>query len=420
MSWTTPTQIKEQLQRRWDRGEILAACVTGETVFPLRLKLSKPTARDITERFDEVGLWAQALREASRERRGFGYTIEWQETRHRIHGRNILPTAVFVSSEEDALRLIGKARETARFAELVATTLTRFPELREWFVRKPLTALESASDWERVLAVLQYFRDHPRPALYLRQLDIPDVDTKFIERHKGLLAELLDRILPDTAIDPLCSGVRQFERRYGLRTETPLIRFRVLDPTFTIQSLSDLSVPPEQFSHLALPVRRVFVTENKINGLVFPDVPGSIVIFGLGYGLERLAEVDWLRKADIWYWGDIDTHGFAILSRLRAMFPHVISFLMDRNTLMAHVALWGQESASERFNDKLEHLTVPEQALFEDLTHNRLGERVRLEQERICYGWVRHAIQIEAAMSGNTEHGSSPLASPRAETQRLK
>lgn len=393
VSWTTPAQLKEQLQRRWNRGEILAARVTGETVFPLRFKLSKPTARDITERFDEVGRWAQALREESRERRGFGYAIEWEETRHRIHGRNMLPAAVFVPSEEDALRLIGKAREVARFAELVETTLTPFPRLREWLARKPLTALENASDWPRILAVLEYFRSHPRPSLYVRQLNIAEVDTKFIEGRKGLLAELLDTVLPDTAINAEAAGARNFERRYGLRNEAPLIRFRILDPALFIQGLSDLSVPPEQFAQLALLLRRVFITENKINGLAFPGMPGGLVIFGLGYGLERLVEIGWLRETNIWYWGDIDTHGFAILDRLRAILPHVHSFLMDRDTLMAHVSLWGQELTSERFDGELEHLTALERALFEDLKHNRLGERVRLEQERISYSLVQRAIK---------------------------
>ena len=396
MSWTTPAQLKEQLQRRWNRGEILAARVTGETVFPLRFKLSKPTARDITERFDEVGRWAQALREESRERRGFGYAIEWEETRHRIHGRNILPAAVFMPSGEDALRFIGKIREAARFAEQVEATLVPFPGLREWLARKPLTALENAGDWSRILAVLEYFRSHPRPGLYVRQLNIAEVDTKFIEVRKGLLAELLDTVLPDTAISAEAVGARNFERRYGLRNEAPLIRFRILDPALFIQGLSDLSVPPEQFAQLILLVRRVFITENKINGLAFPDVPGGLVIFGLGYGIERLVEIGWLREKNIWYWGDIDTHGFAILDRLRTILPHVHSFLMDHDTLMAHVSLWGQELISERFDGELEHLTALERALFEDLKHNRLGERVRLEQERIGYGLVQHAIQMAA------------------------
>jgi hypothetical protein len=59
----------------------------------------------------------------------------------------------------------------------------------------------------------------------------------------------------------------------------------------SIQGLSDIATPAAQFARLSLPVRRVFVTENEINGLAFPAVPESIVVFGLGYGLDRLSEI---------------------------------------------------------------------------------------------------------------------------------
>ncbi len=397
MSWTTPEQLREQVLRRWDRGEILAARITGEPAFPLRLKLARPSAADVTERFDEIRRWARSLAEGSRDHRGFGYVIEWRETNHRVHGTNSLPDAIQVPTEEDALRLIRKEQDTSRFTALADAALSRFPDLRDWLTRKPLVLLEHATDWTRILAVLEYFRTHPRPGLYTRQLDIAQVDTKFIEARKALLAELLDLVLPNAAIDTQEKGARNFERRYGLRHEAPLIRFRILDPALFIRGLSDLSVPPEEFTQLRWPVRQVFITENKINGLVFPEVPSGLVIFGLGYGLERLAEIGWLHDVDVRYWGDIDTHGFSILNQLRAKLPHARSFLMDRETLMAHRILWGQETAVERFNGKLEHLTEPEQGLFEDLKHNRMGDRVRLEQERIGYRWVSSAISVMSA-----------------------
>ena len=41
--------------------------------------------------------------------------------------------------------------------------------------------------------------------------------------------------------------------------------------------------------------------------------------------------------------GDIDTHGFAILDRLRAWLPQTRSVLMDRDTLLAHRDRWVTE-----------------------------------------------------------------------------
>ena len=99
------------------------------------------------------------------------------------------------------MELIGKIDDAARFRSLAASTLEKLPELAGWLARRPLTALEYAADWDRILAVLRWFREHPRCGLYLRQLDIGGVDTKFIEGRKPLLAELLDIVLPPEALD---------------------------------------------------------------------------------------------------------------------------------------------------------------------------------------------------------------------------
>jgi hypothetical protein len=125
--------------------------------------------------------------------------------------------------------------------------------------------------------------------------------------------------------------------------------------------------------------------------LAFPDFPRGLVIFGLGYGLDLLAGANWLRDREVHYWGDIDTHGFAMLDRLRAMLPAAQSLLMNRETLLAHRPLWVQETVPHV--GSLTRLTHAERALFEDLRFDRLGARVRLEQERISFGCLQHALQ---------------------------
>jgi hypothetical protein len=100
--------------------------------------------------------------------------------------------------------------------------------------------------------------------------------------------------------------------------------------------LSDLTVPVAQFAPLHTCVERVFVTESEINALAFPQVASDMVIFGAGYGINRLAQIERLRDLDIAYRGDIDTHGFAILGRLHAVLPTVRSLSMDTPTFQAH------------------------------------------------------------------------------------
>nr|WP_274600657.1 DUF3322 domain-containing protein [Halorhodospira neutriphila] len=116
--------------------------------------------------------------------------------------------------------------------------------------------MEHAEEWPQLLAVCAWFRDHPRPGIYLRQLDIPGVDTKFIESRRRLLGELLDLVLPAEAVDTRYTGARGFEARYGLRQAPTRVRLRLLDPELAIRGLTDLAVPVEELARLDLAAHR--------------------------------------------------------------------------------------------------------------------------------------------------------------------
>ena len=161
---------------------MLASLVTGEPLFPKRLPIRGPKSADITERFDEVRNWAAALRAMPRVR------IEERAFRHRLLGTNSLPCAAWLDGMEDAVALLGKASDQARFERTLELTHRHQPVLLEWLGKRPLAALERAGDWERLLAVVAWMREHPQPGIYLRQMDVPGVHTKFIEKHRGLLS----------------------------------------------------------------------------------------------------------------------------------------------------------------------------------------------------------------------------------------
>jgi hypothetical protein len=393
MSWTTSADLRAQVLRSWEHGKILGAGVTGEALFPLRLLLRRPDAKAMGQSFEAVRGWIRELEENSRASRGFGYEIEWADINHRQLGRNRIPNRISIPTESDALRLIGKEREGRRFKDLAQITIEKFPALAQWVSRRPFELIDHAQDWPRVLDVLAWFRSRPRSNLYLRQVDIPGVDTKFIEARKALLSELLDRVLERHEDQPAGATAQTFEQRYGLRSKLPVVRFRVLDSRIAIAGLTDLAIPVTDFAGLNIAARHVFITENEVNGLAFPNFPEAIVVFGLGYGVELLQTASWIGEAHISYWGDIDTHGFAMLDRLRGVFPNARSLLMNRETLMAHRSLWGREEAPCRA--ALSRLDPDEQALFEDLIYDRIGEKVRLEQERVSFALVSASVRSQ-------------------------
>jgi hypothetical protein len=388
MNWSTAGDIKAQLVRRWERGELLRSLLEEEARFPLRLNLKCPSSPELTDRFQEVRAWVAALLAVPHIR------IGWREVQHRVHGLQCLPESVWVDSLEDALALIGRRRDGELFAaQLVFTRSTR-PALLPWLARRPLQALELAESWPRLLAVVAWIVAHPRPGIHLRQADIPGVHSKFIEAHRAVLSELFDLVLPPEAIASERSGAGQFSARYGFLDKPVRIRFRGLDERIRLlpgPRLPDLTLDADSFARLDVPLRHVFITENEINFLAFPPVKEAIVIFGAGYGWEALARADWLTRCTVHYWGDIDTHGFAILDQLRRHFAHVASFLMDHDTLMAHETQWGVET--EQLTHDLPGLSGEESILFDVLRDNRIRQGLRLERERVGFEWVMAALR---------------------------
>ena len=387
MSWTGTAELRAQVQRLWDRGLLLASVVSGEPLFPKRMALKQPTSSEISNRFDEVRRWIAELGRLE------NFRVDMREFRHPVLGNNVMPTEIWVDSVGAAVAIIGKQRDFDRFVTVLDLTRSREPALLAWLAAYPLQALALVGVWSRLLDIVAWVARHPRSGIYVRQIDIPGVHSKLIETHRSVLIALLDRVLPADAIVSDASGATQFARRYGFRDKPARIRFRVLDPARALLPAldgADITLDAESFARLRPTVSRVFITENEVNFLALPLVSDAMAIFGAGYGFDALAQAGWLSGCRIHYWGDIDTHGFAILDQLRSRFDRVESFLMDRSTLMAHETLWGAEP--DPVTHDLPRLTQSERDLFDDLRFNRLRPRLRLEQEHVGFAWTVNAL----------------------------
>jgi hypothetical protein len=371
--WTTPADVRAALRKKWDSGALLSALARGEEWVPFAVPLRGPSAREIGARLADVQRWA-----ASWSRPGL-FRVEYKQVGGRQFGANSIPARAWVDEAELAWDLLAVRAQVATFVLLIELTRRECPELLSWLVRRPLRALELAHCWADMLRVVLAIADVPDPScMYLRQLEVPGTDTKFIEKHRGVLAELLDLMLPPSRVDLSAVG---FESRYGFRRKPRYVRFRAAIAGFT-----ELTVRADEFSAPPPGVRTVFVIENEITYLAFPRPDDAMVIWGSGYAVPVLEALSWLGDLEVIYWGDIDTHGFVILDRLRAMFPKVRSMLMDREILLAHRGQWVTEPSQAR--DVLTRLDAAEAALYEELLAGSLGACVRLEQERIGYGFI--------------------------------
>lgn len=377
-----PDEIGRQAERLY-REYLSAWIAADESFFPYILRGRKQPATDDLAKAAQA---MQRLRAASKEARGFGYSVTWREINSQKFGRNLFPEKVAFETQTDLLKFLSKEREFARLTESVTKVRGAFPVLEKWMRDNVKVMVDLADELEGLLQVAAYFRDHPRPLCFARELPLP-VDTKFIERHQAVLRQWLDIILSAHAIR---ADEEHFERRYGLLYPEPHVLLRFLDERLRQEAgfpIGELSLPVSALSSVSLANVRVLIVENKVNLLTLPPIERGLALGALGAGVTILRDVRWLSTARVAYWGDLDVEGFAILSSLRSFLPAVESLLMDDATIVRHRSLCipGNKANSPPPSQ----LSESELAAFQICRAGNL----RLEQERLPQTFVHTAIQ---------------------------
>jgi hypothetical protein len=411
--WTTLVDLRALSLKAWSSGALLRDLLEPSGAYPRRRSLKRPTAASLRSDYAAARAWAAELFAGAGH-----FSVETAEVGRNTIGSNQLPAAAVFASVGDEVALVGKSKDAARFVELAEELSLLDPAFRSWTLRRPLQLLELGTDALTAARVALWLRDNPEPGVYVRQLSLSGVHTKFIERHMKVIGELVEKLRVDSALEadesadetlpdmPAVSGsllgqtaarssAARFAARHGFLHPPELVRFRVLDPGLPLLGeVRDLTVTAEAVSTLSLPVKTVVITENLVNFLALPGRPGTLAIYGGGYWFSSLRDVGWLRSCEVLYWGDLDTHGFRILDQLRAVHPHVVSVLMDEATLFAHRDAWGHEPSPSLA--ALSRLTAEESTLYEALGNDSFGKSVRLEQELIRWDWALDRLRPQA------------------------
>ncbi|MGA8045950.1 MAG: Wadjet anti-phage system protein JetD domain-containing protein [Dermatophilaceae bacterium] len=379
--WTTRRDIEERVRRRWDDGSLLRAHAGAAEFSAIEIPVRGPRASEIGDDLVAVREWISALSTASDTGRRYDVVLGQVGGRHI--GRNALPKRVVVSTMDQAWSLLGVRREVDRFDGLLELA-DMTAAVRTWVLAHPHRALELAEEMPRLLAAFVWLDTHRDTGQYLRQISAPGVDTKFAERHRPVLAAML-------GVSPTASG---FLRDLGLRAKPEMVRIRVSPSLGMPAPISELSLRASEVRELAIAPRSALVIENEVTYLSVEVPEDGVVIWGKGFEVDRVGRLPWLAEIPVFYWGDIDTHGFAILDRLRAWLPTARSILMNRETLLAHRERWVREDRPA--TSSLTRLTADELDLYTDLVTDRLSRRVRLEQERVDWTWAEEALHRTA------------------------
>ena len=398
----TPADVRALATKRFQRErlnalrEALGCAVT--TTWPWVVPLGRPTERDVLTDAQSVLAWRDAWVDA----KVLGdFEVETDVIAWRAIGTQTVPVRVLFVNTKAIAKVAGLLPLWTQVVTRAKRFVALWPGIEEAMVRE----WAMLADWsdDAVLAlerVLTWFVDHPKSGLYLRQLPIEGVDTKwFTEPRKKVVQRLLVAIREAKESVPLMAESSEaldpdttFETVCGLKPLPKLIRGRLLDEVDQklFYGLSDLSLPLDEWAQLPLYPEIVFISENLQTGLAFEAHPKSVVFFGLGAGVTQLAAIPWVRTARIIYWGDVDTYGLEILAHLRSVLPQTESVMMNRQTLEAFRGLAVAENR-QASGAHVEHLRENEREVFDALKVGDLA-RLRLEQERIPWPVARETL----------------------------
>lgn len=284
------------------------------------------------------------------------------------------------------LKFIWKLNDFERFCINYELIKSNFPLLLSWCDKNFLKINEYDWKWLDLIKVLKYFLLNNNSNLYIRELPI-EVDTKFIENNKTIIDNLLQFIWNE---EEILFEWNIFEEKYWLKTKPNFVRVRFLDnllkQKFLWIEIDDIYLKISDFENIKINCNYIFIVENEINYLTFPNVENAIIIWWKWFNVSILKNTNWLHNKDIYYWWDIDSHGFKILSSFRKYFKNTKSLFMDRQTydkFRNYEWKWIYLGVEE-FNNIKKYLNSEEVKLFDYINKNNL----RLEQENISQEYI--------------------------------
>ncbi|AMV48517.1 DUF3322 domain-containing protein [Paraburkholderia caribensis] len=375
-----PDDLAVACKRQLERNQLGWLAQPSEGTWPLSVVLRAPSDRQAADAPEVMREWLGAWNnfdKTSREK-GRRASAVWRSVNWRTLGNVSLPERVLLEDVYAVAECAGMRRHWDTLAERWQTLGERFPTLagnRDCASAMIKAAQWSDGDFSRLLELLDWCENNPASGLYLRQLPLVDIDTKWVEGRRGV-AEPLLRVLLRKEGD-----VREI---LGLQRPPYTVRMRLLDATLReqAQDMEDVQMPVAQWNRVFRnPPKRLLVVENLETGLAVPDIDGAAVAMALGNNVAVLQEIRWAHSADILYWGDIDTWGLHILSRVRSIFPRLKSMLMSEAVVESHRHLLTEEPSQDKRSAM--NLTEEEARLLSDLQNGRWGAHRRLEQERI-------------------------------------
>ena len=334
--------------------------------WPLRLSIGKPTGRAIAEDLNKVRQHLQRWRSVTEGK------VVWRPQRFRSASEDIeVPVAWILHSPSEWIAAANSSEVRGEYQSLnrlVAEIDKRFHHL---VIRKRRLVLDRPEkeviQSARLATCLTPGCAEGRP---LRALSMAGIDSKFFERNRQLIIQMLDILFATQASE---QGLEAF-----LGAEDEGHHWLLLaDLDGGLLPFSQLRVRAQELTYKALPGTAVLIVENERCLHQLPVLENTIAILGAGLNLTWM-QAAWLKDKRVAYWGDIDTWGLIMLARARQYLADVQPLLMNQATFEAFSD--GRAIPEPQCSEQMPEtgLTSAEMELFNHLLNLPRG---RLEQE---------------------------------------
>lgn len=362
----SPDELAARLARQWQSADVRVARLLQSDSWPLSVPIGRPSAKTFAEKTGLVRQHVQRWREMQ-----VG-TVVWQEVAYRAGNAPVeLPISWELRTPSEWIAATGDAEIQAEYLTLGRLVQAVDPFFHHMIVRhrrlavdRPAGEVAKASEVALVLAP-GYAQGRP-----LRALTACHIDSKFIERNRALLIQMLDLrfdgLASELGLEPFLDAADDSDHWLLVVPLAPgLLPFRQQRVR-----VSELGLLPEAVSH-------ILIVENERCLHQLPGLANTVAILGAGLNLGWMRG-GWLAHKHVAYWGDMDTWGLTMLARARQALPDLTAVQMDRACFDRYAAALAVSEPVPAGAEPPEGLTVVEADFYQYLLSK---ERGRLEQE---------------------------------------
>ena len=376
----SPADLAAKLAHQWQNADLREQRLLSANSWPLRLSIGKPNGRAIAEDLNKVRQHLQRWRNVSVGK------VEWQPHRFRDASEDIdVPLTWILHSPSEWIEAANNSKVRLEYqclCRLVSEVSTIEKRYLPAIIRKRRLVLDKPEN-EVVQAARLTSRLTPGYAegKPLRALSVAGIDSKFFERNRQLIIQMLDILFDDQVSE---QGLEVFLNAEDEGHHWLLI----VDLDGQLLPFSQLRVRAQELIQKALPGTAILIIENERCLHQLPKLENTIAILGAGLNLTWMRAA-WLKKKKIAYWGDIDTWGLTMLARARLHQPELRALLMDQATFEYFSDGRAVPEPQRAETIPATGLTFDEVKLYDQLSNSIKG---RLEQEFLPQSTVSRAV----------------------------